>query len=251
MTVAKTRPTALNRIRDNQRRSRARRKDYMEELEKRVQTFERLGVQAGVELQTAARKVARENYLLRTLLGHHGVTSTEIETYLRGTDDDPRAVSSASPSQAGTTSTLHQHLLSGTAGHFPALERKALVEAQLEHRHRPTPTVAASDSSNTPPPPAMLNPIPQSSRCKVSHPSTFSQSPLPSSSFERGGKYDGSGRKAQVGKMDDATSCETAAWIIASLRGHDNAEEVRAELGCSSNEDCTVENMKIFNAMDR
>lgn len=59
-----------------------------------------------------------------------------------------------------------------------------------------------------------------------------------------------SGRKAQAEKRDDATSCETAARIIASLRGHDNAEEVRAELGCSSNEDCTVGNVTIFDAMD-
>lgn len=145
----KTRPTASNRIRDNQRRSRAKRKEYIEELEKRVQTFERLGAQAGVELQAAARKVARENCLLRALLGHHGVTRTEIETYLRGTGDDPRGVSSASSSPAVITTTLHP-LPSGTAEHFPPLGRKALTG-------RSTLSVATSGSSNAPPSPGMSN----------------------------------------------------------------------------------------------
>ena len=50
---------------------------------------------------------------------------------------------------------------------------------------------------------------------------------------------------------EDATFCETAAMIIASLRGHDDAEEVRAELGCCSGAECKIENMAIFHAMDR
>lgn len=53
------------------------------------------------------------------------------------------------------------------------------------------------------------------------------------------------------GNGDDGTSCETAARIIASMRGHNNAEDAWAELGCSSNLDCTVKNMTIFRVMDQ
>ncbi|PGH13056.1 hypothetical protein AJ79_03893 [Helicocarpus griseus UAMH5409] len=70
------------RIRDNQRRSRARRKEYLQDLEKRVRKFEQQGVHATIEVQAAARKVARENELLRSLLRLRGATTGEIEGYL-------------------------------------------------------------------------------------------------------------------------------------------------------------------------
>lgn len=57
-----------SRIRDNQRRSRARQKDYIHELEEKVQACERLGVQASLEIQQAARNVLEENKRLRALL---------------------------------------------------------------------------------------------------------------------------------------------------------------------------------------
>lgn len=216
-----------------------------------MQTFERLGAQAGVELQAAARKVARENCLLRTLLRHRGVTSTEIEAYLQGTSDAPRSTSSASLSSAVTALTFRHHLLPGTAEYFPAPERKALVGAQSEPCSCPTLSVATSDSPNTPLSPAISDPASQSPQSKLPHPSASGQSPVQPPSLEGGVKFNESSRKAEAGKRDDVTSCETAAWIIANLRGHDDAEGVRAELGCSSNEDCTVENTTIFHAMDR
>lgn len=57
-----------SRIRDNQRRSRARQKEYIHELEEKVQSCERLGVQASLEIQQAARNVLEENKRLRALL---------------------------------------------------------------------------------------------------------------------------------------------------------------------------------------
>lgn len=57
-----------SRIRDNQRRSRARQKEYIHELEEKVQACERLGVQASLEIQQAARNVLEENKRLRALL---------------------------------------------------------------------------------------------------------------------------------------------------------------------------------------
>ncbi|EFX02784.1 hypothetical protein CMQ_2713 [Grosmannia clavigera kw1407] len=72
----------LARIRDNQRRSRARRKEYQQELEQRVRTYEEQGIEASTEVQQAARHVSEENRRLRTLLHHHGVPNSEIEAYL-------------------------------------------------------------------------------------------------------------------------------------------------------------------------
>ncbi|PGH05875.1 hypothetical protein GX51_02654 [Blastomyces parvus] len=91
-----TSPDAI-RIRDNQRRSRARRKEYQQDLERRVQKFEQQGVQATIEVQAAARKVARENTLLRSLLKLKGVATVEIDEY----------VSNAMGSENGADATLN------------------------------------------------------------------------------------------------------------------------------------------------
>ena len=50
--------------------------------------------------------------------------------------------------------------------------------------------------------------------------------------------------------LDDESTCEAAASIIASMRGHGDTETVMAELGCSSNRTCTVNNMTIFELLD-
>jgi len=73
----------LARIRDNQRRSRARRKEYLQELESRLRQCELQGVEASSEIQSAARRVAEENKKLRALLAQHGVRDESIEVYLQ------------------------------------------------------------------------------------------------------------------------------------------------------------------------
>ncbi|KAF2838760.1 hypothetical protein M501DRAFT_907401, partial [Patellaria atrata CBS 101060] len=62
----------LARIRDNQRRSRARRKEYLQELEWKYRNCEQLGVEASAEIQLAARRVLEENKRLRALLKQKG-----------------------------------------------------------------------------------------------------------------------------------------------------------------------------------
>lgn len=68
----------LVRIRDNQRRSRARRKEYLSELESKLSHCERVGVEASAEIQSAARKVLEENHRLRGLLRRYGIREEEI-----------------------------------------------------------------------------------------------------------------------------------------------------------------------------
>ncbi|OAQ63113.1 hypothetical protein VFPPC_14520 [Pochonia chlamydosporia 170] len=73
----------LARIRDNQRRSRARRREYLQELEQRLRVCELQGIEASAEVQMAARKVANENKQLRELLNRYGVTDEYIAHYLQ------------------------------------------------------------------------------------------------------------------------------------------------------------------------
>jgi hypothetical protein len=73
------RNTNLARIRDNQRRSRQRRKEYLQELETKYRVCEQTGVEATAEVQKSARKVIDENIRLRQLLKQHGISDAEIE----------------------------------------------------------------------------------------------------------------------------------------------------------------------------
>ncbi|KAK6435370.1 hypothetical protein LTR95_008445 [Oleoguttula sp. CCFEE 5521] len=82
----------LARIRDNQRRSRARRKEYLQELETKYRECEQAGVAASAEIQAAARRVVDENKRLRQLLRQHGLTDAEIGNF--GGEDTSSALDS-------------------------------------------------------------------------------------------------------------------------------------------------------------
>ncbi|QIW98959.1 hypothetical protein AMS68_004477 [Peltaster fructicola] len=80
----------LARIRDNQRRSRARKKEYITELEERYRACEQVGIEASAEMQAAARRVIEENRFLRTLLKQHGYTDPDIDRAIQeGTSSMP------------------------------------------------------------------------------------------------------------------------------------------------------------------
>ncbi|KAI0159000.1 hypothetical protein BJ166DRAFT_499030 [Pestalotiopsis sp. NC0098] len=98
----------LTRIRENQRRSRARRKEYLQELEQRIRAYEQQGIEASTEIQQAARKVADENRKLRALLVQQGIDESSIESYLHS----PTATPSIGQSAAGESATqVLDHLL--------------------------------------------------------------------------------------------------------------------------------------------
>ena len=69
----------LARVRDNERRSRARRKEYLSELESKYQNCERMGVEANAEIQTAARLVLADNKRLRAMLTSLGVSDADMD----------------------------------------------------------------------------------------------------------------------------------------------------------------------------
>ncbi|KAF5557930.1 bzip transcription factor [Fusarium phyllophilum] len=102
-----TNPSAV-RIRDNQRRSRARHKEYVEGLQKKLQDYERRGVEATLEMQQAARSVAVENSRLKILLGYHGITNEDVEKFLQSFPDQP---ASEAAKAAISQSTSGQPLL--------------------------------------------------------------------------------------------------------------------------------------------
>jgi hypothetical protein len=70
------------RVRDNKRRHRARQKEYVLDLERRVAATREHGVQATKEVQLAAQRVTRENVKLRELLRRSGYSNCAIDAWV-------------------------------------------------------------------------------------------------------------------------------------------------------------------------
>lgn len=66
------------RLRRNQRNSRARKQEYVQDLERRWSECVRLGVQASIEIQREARRIQEENEVLRSFLHEVGISDEAI-----------------------------------------------------------------------------------------------------------------------------------------------------------------------------
>ncbi|KAF2125093.1 hypothetical protein P153DRAFT_400586 [Dothidotthia symphoricarpi CBS 119687] len=240
----------LTRIRDNQRRSRTRRKELVQDLQARVHAFEARGVAATQEMQRAARKVAVENGRLRELLARRGVGRGEVEGYLRGCEgvgeggeggkgrvlgDEGRAEEMASPGDGHVY--LHQH---------PQPQQPDdTLDPQLSQYVQETQSSNTAETSGPPytdaQPTTSIPPLtptdtvddlgcPNTADCFCPPSLPPTNQPLSSAALE--------------------ISCETAATIIAQMRGDGDRESARAALGCGRGEVCSVKNSVIMQIMD-
>ncbi|KAK9334025.1 hypothetical protein V1520DRAFT_783 [Lipomyces starkeyi] len=73
----------LARIRENQRRSRARKREYVADLETKIRSCQEEGLQLNIQIQRTARRVVDENRKLRELLSKVGVDERMVEDWLR------------------------------------------------------------------------------------------------------------------------------------------------------------------------
>ncbi|CAI7598206.1 unnamed protein product [Penicillium glandicola] len=76
----------LARVRENQRKSRARKQEYVNELEQRLAVCKEQAQQKDIEHRLATQKVEAENRHLKALLGSLGVSSASVQQYLQEAD---------------------------------------------------------------------------------------------------------------------------------------------------------------------
>ncbi|KAL5119056.1 hypothetical protein ACEQ8H_002980 [Pleosporales sp. CAS-2024a] len=234
-------PSAL-RIRENQRRSRNRRKELIEHLQARINEYERKGVQATQEIQRAARRVAEENIRLRSLLTRHGIPQEEVDACLqsgdwndkhapyhqdRFTNTGPLQQSRASnePSQCPIQKpTAAQN---ATAQSHPPYSSSAISSSQLQQQSYP---ILPTPQQPTYPP--QEDPTcPTTAECFCPPPAAPPPRPRSSTGLE--------------------ISCETAAAIIVEMHGDGgDMESIRASLGCLGHEECSVRNSTVLQIMD-
>ncbi|KAL1883596.1 hypothetical protein Plec18167_002603 [Paecilomyces lecythidis] len=77
----------LARIRENQRKSRARRQEYIQELEQKLSTCQKQAHQQDINSRISIQKLEVENVKLRQLLSRLGVAPASVDEYLRGEDN--------------------------------------------------------------------------------------------------------------------------------------------------------------------
>jgi hypothetical protein len=249
------------RVRENQRRSRARRKEYLQELESKLQSCERFGVQASIDIQHAARAVSAENARLkeenRRLMGENQA----LMDVLVARNEEERTVGSE------YTSTAVEETAEKMAGsiHNASGERSSLSEPKdrtrtdednLSNAHLPvdpsacvTHTLASRADSPAPRAPQMEThqiAIDDESLVDSQHPSSRLEQPPQSPIYNV---------NEGIVSGDDTSSCEYAAHIITSMRADVSTDDVRADLGCGNDvrewRKCKVNNGKLFVAMDR
>ncbi|KAF2227142.1 hypothetical protein BDZ85DRAFT_59057 [Elsinoe ampelina] len=137
----------LVRTRENQRRSRARRREYIAGLEAKYRRYEAMGAEASVEIQQAARKVLEENRRLRSIIQEYGLKVEENEE--RPTEKVESLLSrKRTLEDDGTLPTGRSIALKPASGLEEVAERSASVVAAA----RPTIGTAQSSVTATPQP---------------------------------------------------------------------------------------------------
>jgi hypothetical protein len=265
--------TFLTRVRDNQRRSRARRKEYIQQLERRLRSFESQGVVASQEIQQAGRKVAKENSLLRSLLLLRGVTQDEIQDFLKShaenTPQVTRGSASASaisrprtphiglPIDLGVTQDETEGFLKSHAEYTP----RVMLRSASPHNELPIDLAVSGRPYD-----GMASSLPRGEDINESrdqsrsievhadsnmHGLTTNQpsTRIPSNVPEIAPTLQRFNESHQ--EQGHFTSCESAARIIASLRGYSDTHELRSELGCGAEANCMVKNLSLFEMLDK
>ncbi|KAH8693647.1 hypothetical protein BGW36DRAFT_383451 [Talaromyces proteolyticus] len=78
----KTKAENLERVRNNQRKCRQRRRDYVAELEGRIASYQEAAIQANLSFQAEGEQLRMENQALRTLLDSSGADPVAVEQFL-------------------------------------------------------------------------------------------------------------------------------------------------------------------------
>ncbi|KAF2475104.1 uncharacterized protein BDR25DRAFT_279040 [Lindgomyces ingoldianus] len=221
------------RVRENQRRSRARRKELIEDLQKRLREYEKREIQATMLVQLAARKVAWENTQLRGLLATKGVFGEDIEQFLHG-KEPPELASNHTvfrdTLQGGLNFSAHERQNISPLNNDSPISRIPHLNEGMDNSTEPHDSNANLDIENdTESEQHGLLPPVSGCSCPVAATQTFS------------------GQENLMLEM----SCETAAIIIAGMRGHGDEEQARLELGCSRGRQCNVKNIKVLQVMER
>lgn len=219
----------------------------MEDLQRKIRTYETQGVQATLDMQRAARAVALENARLRSLLASKGVSGDEVEKYLaspgggyqsrreegteRGCCHEKRPGGPEVVARDTTPSSLVSS--SSTAADAGALMcLKRLVNEDGPHPFGSLETQLETSENRT---------VSTDSRARLETPDSAASTPssvqttLPS--------------LRMMSLSPHEMSCTAAAEIIAGSHGHGDNSMARTALGCTDVSHCVIRNTQVLEVL--
>lgn len=213
-----------NRIRDNQRRSRARQKEHLKSLESKVRRCERLGIQASLEIQAAARAVLEENKHLKALLKSRGWSAP--------VSDDTTALQDQGRPLKSDAALLQEKLEKyAPCNEDPGAPLQGLQSSTLvPHYHYPSDPQRSFSSSSSD-----IDLGLESENLRGSY-ATSSTTNL---------------NLCKEISLLDTSSCAFAVGVITDMRPDLATNEVKSSLECNESlAECRVENSRLFAAVD-
>jgi hypothetical protein len=244
------------RIRENQRRARARRKELIGDLKSRVRDYELQGVAATAEIQEAGRKALLENKRLRALLAKKGVPTAEVEAFLNGHDYEtsvnapfptPKPVDVIGTQSEGAPPVdlrLQAAMHASDAVSQPvsaAPSSATLMCTRLENAKHVGKNSQYTRSSN------------DNELCRPGEQlEKYLERRIPSPNFLEpvSDCYCPELEPVPDQVQSPETECSIAANILAGFRGHGDVERARAELGCPDSTQCSITNTALLHALD-
>ncbi|KAF2967177.1 hypothetical protein GQX73_g6402 [Xylaria multiplex] len=203
--------------RENQQRSRARRRAYLAGLEARVREFEAREVYATMEMQRAAREVAWSNERLVELLATRGVSRAQVDEFLRRCKEERnRGAAVEKPAISSPGIPLDSASVQTELTECEGIENRNYACADGQTRDTDAGMGTAVDGNG-------INICGEISK----------RSP-----------------DADAGQRALITPCDAAASIIAGFQGHGDVSHARKVLGCSDVTNCHVKNTRLFQLMD-
>ncbi|KAK3721033.1 hypothetical protein LTR37_003323 [Vermiconidia calcicola] len=263
------RSSELSRVRENQRRSRARRKEYLQELENKYHECERTGATASAELQAAARKVLDENKGLRQILRQQGFTDADVDTLLVAQAPEDRQHSRHVPP---LENALGPKICRGGRGSIQGPRRtNRTPSSPSQSDPQPRPERQSSplriDMSKGPPTPTQRSSTFLEPSTGVVNAAAPDRTALPAQTEDPANHALGFGDTldwqvsnfshqelvddtSSLSEYPDTSSCHAAADAIRTINPG-LGQELEEELGCSDGKDCAVPNTFVFHVMDR
>lgn len=263
-------PASVAQNRESQRQSRARRKELVEDLKERLGEYERRGMAASLEMQAVARAVSIENQHLRALLELHGVSRDRVAQYLASrTELESTGLNGASGAERSSQSPQREGIDDQELGPRSLHEQQTSGSLKLGiHEALPLPMLPQTTRPNMEPMDSAATPTNEmesrhksslanhqwASDCVIepidpyrnTHPPIRAPPPVSDCfSLPEHSAPDLGHREALQ------TSCDVAAAILVELHSQTDHERARVALGCKGTSNCSVNNVKIFQLMDK
>lgn len=230
---------SFNRIRNNQRKSKAQRKKYLQKLKSKLRKYESMSMKASLKIQASVRLVAEKNRHLQALLQSQDVVSQKIETTV--------ATSSVEAQTSSRTLILKTKLNTKKS----CIEKMCKTDLKSQQFNTSSSLQSLTESCNNI---CKWSLISMSLRTTTTN--SVSSNSMITSAFSSMNllshlmncyEKESWNLSSKISFDNDTTSYTFVVEIITSMRANVSAEDVKTELEYDKDVKCNIDNSTLFN----